>query len=243
MPRLRWAGLLLLLVLAAACEAASARMLVAYFSAPGNVQRRAKVRETCKLRGIGTTVKFFVGRPLTDFTFGKGQGQRAAPEEIAMTKALREEQEKYGDLVACPMRDHYRELSDKMVCIADEALRMRANLLLKIDDDMCPRMEQIHKAAAMAGGKPLYAGRYLFQGTEYEVMAGANGTIAPFMSGVVFLLNRQALRLMFRRNRFDTILGFAEYGTTSDDANVGKWVARTHVPFSMPVLELGYPID
>jgi len=223
-----------------------ARVLVAYFSAPGNFERRMKVRNTCnfnlttaRARANYAKVRFFVGRPLTDFTFGKAQGQKAAKQEIDLEVALRKEQAKYGDLIACPMRDHYRELSDKMVCIADEALRTRANHLLKIDDDMCPRMDQVKKATSLAGGKPLYAGRYLWDGTEYDSMKGANGTTAPFQSGVIFLLNRKAVRLIFAENRFDTIL-FAEYGTTSDDANVGKWVARTYEEFAMPVLDLGY---
>ena len=73
-----------------------ARVLVAYFSAPGNFERRMKVRNTCnfnlttaRARANYAKVRFFVGRPLTDFTFGKAQGQKAAKQEIDLEVALR----------------------------------------------------------------------------------------------------------------------------------------------------------
>ena len=49
-------------------------------------------------------------------------------------------------------------------------------------------------------------------------------TVAPFM-GRGYVLSRELARTIFEVDRTHTVL-FQPYGTSSEDANVGKWVAH-----------------
>ena len=54
-------------------------------------------------------------------------------------------------------------------------------------------------------------------------MAGPDGTTAPFHSGPSYVLSSGLARSIFVRDRLHTTFFYA-YGSSSEDANVGKWV-------------------
>ena len=68
----------------------------------------------------------------------------------------------------------------------------------------------------------IYLGNYLFKGTEYTIMQGSDGTTAPFMSGWVFGLSQNLAKTIVKDWMHSILV--APYGTSSDDANLGKWV-------------------
>merc|ERR1712232_1449503 len=95
----------------------------------------------------------------------------------------------------------------------------------KIDDDWCPSIGVVVDAIKQNDGGPSkarYLGQYLWRGDEYPIMLGPDGTKAKFMTGVGFILSRGLAKSMFVDDLVHTLL-FAPYGTTSDDANIGKW--------------------
>eukprot|EP00035_Acanthoeca_spectabilis_P000177 m.71501 g.71501 ORF g.71501 m.71501 type:complete len:120 (-) comp10070_c0_seq4:66-425(-) len=69
----------------------------------------------------------------------------------------------------------------------------------------------------------LYAGTYHWMGTEYSIMKGPTGIIAPFMSGWCSFLSRELMGFIVDKDWPHTVM-VGNYGTTSDDANTGKWV-------------------
>jgi len=72
-------------------------------------------------------------------------------------------------------------------------------------------------------GSELYAGSYLNKGTEYESMKGVHGETAPFMSGFCTIFSHGLLKSILETDWTHTVL-YSDYGTSSDDANGGKWV-------------------
>ncbi|XRB05697.1 hexosyltransferase [Pycnococcus provasolii] len=54
-------------------------------------------------------------------------------------------------------------------------------------------------------------------------MRGADGSVAPFMSGAVYGLSIGLAASIIRDVRIHT-MSYLLYGTSSDDANMGKWV-------------------
>eukprot|EP00929_Paragymnodinium_shiwhaense_P078064 TRINITY_DN4038_c0_g3_i1.p1 TRINITY_DN4038_c0_g3~~TRINITY_DN4038_c0_g3_i1.p1 ORF type:complete len:115 (-),score=8.49 TRINITY_DN4038_c0_g3_i1:419-763(-) len=76
----------------------------------------------------------------------------------------------------------------------------------------------------------MYGGTYKFKGDEYKSMVGPDNTTAPFFSGHAYWLSSRLASVIFSADRLHTFL-FDSYGTSSEDANVGKWVqyaARRH---------------
>jgi hypothetical protein len=204
-------------------------MLVAYLSGSARkfAERRAQVRTSCfpKIREAGVDVKFFVGRP-SHITPGshESQGARATQEEIDDAEALLQESEEHGDIVIVPFRDMYRDLSDKVTHIFQRGVALGYDVVLKIDDDMCPS-DMSHINAVTREMKPeqgYYIGQYEWAGSEYPGMIGPDGSTAKYMSGVCFLLSRVLSEKIFLEDEVHTML-FAPYGTDSDDANMGKW--------------------
>lgn len=228
-------------------------LFVAYLSAPGNFERREKVRHRCfyHIKAAGASVKFFIGRPSqVNVPITNDQGQLATDSEAQLAKRLQAESDKYQDIVISPFRDTYRDLTDKVAFLFRYGIdEVKAQNVLKIDDDWCPDMRKVLGAAKKTKpGLARYVGQYLFKGTEYPSMKGRDGTIAPFMTGVGFMLSASLIRAIFFDDLVHSLL-FAPYGTSSDDANVGKWVQyakRKHpeLKFSLEVVpNLVWAID
>jgi hypothetical protein len=227
-------------------------LFVGYLSAPDNFERRATVRQKCfpSIKAAGYDVKFFIGRPNEiGPPIENGQGQRATDYEAEMATKLQDESDKNGDIVITPFRDAYRDLTDKVAFLFRYALQENAQNVLKIDDDMCPDMSVVVKVSkTTTPSQARYIGQYLWNGDEYEIMKGPDGTKSKFMTGVGFILSAKLARTIFYDDLVHTLL-FAPYGTSSDDANVGKWydyAVRKHpkVKFSEEVFEgLATPIE
>lgn len=143
-------------------------------------------------------------------------------------KALLAEYDTYGDMVIVPARDAYTEQTPKMLCVLQTfCQQFRAPYLVKQDDEFGMRFEQVQALIAehekSYPGQELYAGTLSFIGTEYDVMRGPDGTIAPFFGGPFFLVSRRLACLIGQEDYAHSALK-SFYGTSSDDANVGKWV-------------------
>lgn len=212
--------------IATSSYAAGKLLFVAYLSAPSNMDRRAAVREKCfpSIRAAGYDVKFFIGRPNDESNpISRAQGQVATQLESDLAGSLQEESEKYGDVVITPFRDAYRDLTDKVSFLFRYGLQAGAQNILKIDDDWCPDMMRVQSACdAIIPSQAHYIGQYLWEGNEYDIMKGRDGTVAKFMTGVGFILSASLARAIFYDDLVHTLL-FAPYGTSSDDANIGKW--------------------
>merc|ERR1711972_544978 len=151
------------------------------------------------------------------------QGQRATQMEADTAKQLQDESDRWGDIVIVPFRDTYRDLTDKVAFLFRYALQQGVDNVLKIDDDWCPDMNVVVPVCKQTKtSQARYVGQYLWNGDEYEIMKGRDGTKAKFMTGVGFILSAALARVMFYDDLVHTLL-FAPYGTSSDDANIGKW--------------------
>lgn len=104
-----------------------------------------------------------------------------------------------------------------------------AEYIVKPDDDKCINVARFHAMVRQHEkkneGKELYGGIYGFKGDEYESMKGPHGEIAPFASGHVIVLSRGLARILVGPEWMYNILK-VNYGTSSDDANLGKMIAR-----------------
>lgn len=209
-------------------ESPRKKVLIAYLSATDNYKRRRNVREHCLSDALieGIDYKFFVGRPsfITPDSH-RSQGAPATPKEIEVAKALEEEQRIHGDIVVVPFRDMYRDLTDKVTNLMRYGVSQGYANIFKIDDDMCPNVSSVlHHANQSGPGLAYYTGDYLWHGDEYPQMAGPDGTVRPYYSGVCFMVSGDLARIIFEDEADHTLL-FAPYGTDSDDANMGKWFA------------------
>jgi len=201
-------------------------IFVAYLSAVRNREKRDILRHTC-LRDVashGLPYRFFVGRPnFPDRTHHRSQGSQATDREKQVVKQLEEEQAMYGDLRVIPFLDQYKDLSDKVAGIFDYALDAGYDMVLKIDDDMCPTPKMLPELLRRSRQREaLYAGSYLWQATEFPAMRGADGNTTPYFSGVCYAVSGTLGSIIWKENAFNTALWQA-YGTDSDDVNMGKW--------------------
>jgi len=155
---------------------------------------------------------------------------RATADEIAAVKRVVAEAEAEGDIVPVWGWERYQDLNKKVARIFEDGVATGADFVAKVDDDTCLRPRRLLRTLrdwrrTRKPGAELYLGRYLFKGTEYEAMRGADGTIAPFQSGTAVVLSANLARTIFDVDRLYTTF-FQPYGTSFDDANLGKWVQR-----------------
>lgn len=184
-----------------------------------------------RYRDAGVQYRFFVGRPLlpgNDRTAHR-QGTKDPLKMREAERSLHEESDKFGDISVLAIRDAYMDISHKLLGILNYGfLRTKARYILRHDDEYCVNLTvalgiiDAHETGDMSGSE-LYAGTYMFRGDEYKAMKGAEGEIAPFMSGWCTIFSRGLLKYILETDWTHTVL-FATYGTSSEDANSGKWV-------------------
>lgn len=145
-------------------------------------------------------------------------------------EAIRDEVDLHGDIELLGFRDIYTDKTFKMVALMRYGVeRIRAKYIIEHEDDYCVRistLQDVLKEHESEGAQrdELYGGTLMFRGNEYEeLMKGADGKITPFMSGHCVVLSRGLVRYILDVDWKHTVL-FANYGTSSDDANVGRWV-------------------
>ena len=168
------------------------------------------------------------------------QGQLATEKEIMISKQLLQEDEEFQDILITPNRDYYRDKTEKMMSWLREAVQMDVDYILKTDDDYCVNLtrtfELIEQHEQTYKGAELYLGYDIWNGNERNMMKGPHGETAPFASGWVYGLSRRlAVAIVQDWNRH---LLKAAYGTSSDDANLGKMVAFVDKKYNMPVRRL-----
>jgi len=177
--------------------------------------------------GTACDIHFFIGQPNDPHAAtsrqGHEQGVLATHFEIDLAHSLQNESDLFGDIHMLPMRDSYFDLPSKTLSILRLGVQSRAETVLKIDDDRCPDMA---KVLAIASSTPhnvaRYVGHYEWNGTEYEIMKGADGSTTPYMSGPGYLLSRALARAVALDNINHSVL-YMPYGSSSEDVDMGKW--------------------
>ena len=178
--------------------------------------------------GPRCAIRFYIGQPndptqAAQRARGHAQGALATADEIAAAERLQGESDEFGDMQMIPMRDMYNDLPDKTLAIVQHGALSGARAVVKLDDDMCP---DISKVLNIARKTPSNVARYvgidLWKGTEYKSLQGADGSIAHYMSGPVYLLSAALAKAVAIDDINHSVL-FMKYGTSSEDVNMGKW--------------------
>ena len=198
---------------------------------PKYLERRQRWRQSgCadRYRDAGIAYRFFVGAPLQEghSLHGHNQGGVATKAATQIAEALLAEAERHGDMVVLPLRDVYMDLSHKTLSIMRYGYRRtNASFIGTHDDEYCLKIPAVRaiEGAERQHGQLLYAGNYLWAGTEYKSMTGPSNWTAPYFSGHGYFLERRLVKLAVIRNWDEAVL-HQRYGTTADDANMGKWV-------------------
>jgi len=213
-------------------------MFIGIKSSPlANYRKRRDVwrNSSCaqRYRNAGVEYRFFVGRPLLEGNDRTQhiQGGKDPPELREAEDALLAESDEFGDIEFLAIRDTYMDLTHKLLGILKYAFHSTSALyIVQHDDEFCMDLDVafgiINKHKQERGenhGFELYAGNYMFLGNEYPTMKGADGKMAPFMSGWCSIFSRGLLQYILEIDWTHTVLS-ASYGTTSEDANAGKWV-------------------
>lgn len=185
----------------------------------------------------GIEWKFFVGVPLTDGRSlqGHNQGAYATEEETRLAHNIIAENRKHGDMHILPMRDQYMDISNKLIGIMAYGYWFtNATFIGAHDDEYCLDAKKTLALASHTEGQLLYGGHYKWTGTEYEGMTGPSGMVAPYFNGYALFLERELVRYAIIRN-WDKVVLHQEYGTSADDANMGKWVALAKQKYGLNV--------
>lgn len=206
-------------------------MLVFTLSHPLGAISRNQQRELCRPLYDSHKIKHFfvVGKPSYDDRPRDEhvQGQLYTVKEQRAALELMTEHEKFGDIVITPNRDYYRDISEKLMSSLKYSVEQGVDYILKTDDEYCIDINVAKRLITEARRKDpnneIYMGHNLFDGTEYSLMKGADGTIAPFMSGWVLGVSYNLASTIVQEDWVHSMM-VAHYGTSSDDANLGKWV-------------------
>mmetsp|Transcript_15246 Transcript_15246/g.26046 ORF Transcript_15246/g.26046 Transcript_15246/m.26046 type:complete len:300 (+) Transcript_15246:88-987(+) len=151
-------------------------LAISFVSAPGHSQQRSKLRREClpKVESecasyvssstsssssssllSSCSIKFYIGQPndiSTQISLQiKGsfvsQSDPYPAFESQMADSIRRESIEHGNLVILPMRDTYRDLTNKVIFMMRHALeKERAQYVLKIDNDHCPDTRRLLEA-------------------------------------------------------------------------------------------------
>ena len=209
-------------------SASNITMIVFTHSRPSGRNARDKQRSFCRplYERYGIKHMFSVGKP----SFASRprdshvQGELPTEEEISVSRNLMEEHKQHGDIFLTPNRDHYRDKSEKLLSSLRYTVEQDVDFILKTDDEYCIDIDLVKQLVRARQGtrNEIYLGNYLWKGTEYTIMQGSDGTIAPFMSGWVFGLSQNLAKTIVKDWMHSILV--APYGTSSDDANLGKWV-------------------
>eukprot|EP00747_Dinoflagellata_sp_TGD_P163889 gnl/TRDRNA2_/TRDRNA2_183084_c0_seq1.p1 gnl/TRDRNA2_/TRDRNA2_183084_c0~~gnl/TRDRNA2_/TRDRNA2_183084_c0_seq1.p1 ORF type:complete len:590 (-),score=74.45 gnl/TRDRNA2_/TRDRNA2_183084_c0_seq1:25-1794(-) len=221
-------------------------LFIGIFSGTTNYRRRDAQRKQCipEYRKHGVAYKFFIGRPshiadTSRATAGFWAAQQAALQKVPVSKGmlatdferntslvLLQENEEYGDIQLIPVRDHYRDKTDKQFHIFRHGLRREESLLAKVDDDACLNVTLLRSIYAQHGfteGAEIYGGSTYFRGDEYTRMIGTDGSKAPFFSGHIEILSRKLARAIYEDNS-NYVMAYQVWGSSSEDSNLGKLV-------------------
>uniref|UniRef100_A0A7S2PNY4 Hexosyltransferase n=1 Tax=Skeletonema marinoi TaxID=267567 RepID=A0A7S2PNY4_9STRA len=220
------------------------KIFVFTLTKPSGNEARKIQREVCRplYDRHGIKHMFAVGKPSYDSRPPDAhiQGQLATQEEIRVSQELLRESEQYKDILVTPNRDYYRDINEKLLSSMRYAVDQGFDFILKTDDEYCVDIDVVKELIRERQGNSqddIYMGIHRFNGDEYENMKGSDGTIAPFMSGWIIGLTRNLASTIVGEGWVHSML-VAPYGTSSDDANLGKWVDWATRKYNMTVQHL-----
>jgi len=238
-------------------------LAISFVSAPGHSQQRSKLRREClpKVESecasyvssstsssssssllSSCSIKFYIGQPndiSTQISLQiKGsfvsQSDPYPAFESQMADSIRRESIEHGNLVILPMRDTYRDLTNKVIFMMRHALeKERAQYVLKIDNDHCPDTRRLLEAitdsmrtTSSEEEDALYMGDFLFP---------RMGLDPPFFSGAAYVLSSALARAIFfdddNGGEGDAALWFISYGSYAEDLNVGRWYEQARARY------------
>lgn len=141
---------------------------IGIMSHPDNFERRAKLRNQCfpRYSAAKATYKFFVGRPSEKDggTILTAQGQHATFNERTSASRVLNESRLEKDIVFLPVREHYRDTTDKVIGMYRHMIEDGADVLAKVDDDMCIDAEAVRQDVRAAESATIYGGTHHFEG-------------------------------------------------------------------------------
>ena len=214
-------------------------VFVAIKSAPGNLERRQRVRRC--MEASRTPYKFFVGVPLSKGheLLAHNQGGHNTAEEKRVELDLIAEQDAHGDIRALSMRDAYMNLPNKLLGVLTYAYYVSgAEYLVVHDDDYCLDGKALARALAKhrCCARHFYAGTHMWRGTEYASMRGPANMVAPYFSGGYgTILSRGLVWNLVRPETWLRHVMWGNYGTSADDCDLGKWVLMAKRMFNISV--------
>lgn len=199
-------------------------------SGPSLIEGRQRQRKHCfhSYRKHNITSTFVVARPSFDDRphNAHAQGQHGTTKEHALSEMLLNESNQYNDMLLLQHRDYYRDMTDKMLAYFKyDYTHVNSKYVFKTDDEYCLNIPNVLKVLEThkKSSNELYVGYYMFKGTEYERMKGPHGEIARFASGAALGISRGLVENIVNTNWAHSSL-YHIYGTSSDDANLGKWI-------------------
>ena len=111
-------------------------MFVFTHSRPSGGNARDKQRSFCRplYERYGIKHMFSVGKPSFDSRPRDShvQGELPTEEEISVSRNLMEEHKQHGDIFPTPNRDHYRDLSEKLLSSLRYAVEQDVDFILKL---------------------------------------------------------------------------------------------------------------
>jgi len=212
-----------------------ARIFLGIKSAPSDKYRKRREvwrNSDCpkKYRAANISYAFFMGMPLDpghDLT-GHNQGGLETAHERALEEELIAESATYEDIQFLMFRDVYMDLPNKLMGILSNIYyKSDSEYIGEHDDDYCVEPQVILVTIAeqkKSRNAELWIGAYLFKGDEYASMKGPNNMTAQYFSGNGAIMSRGLVKPIVVDN-FPLVVQHGEYGTVSDDANLGKWVS------------------
>lgn len=196
--------------------------------------RRNRWRESgcaAEYEKAGIQFAFFLGIPLDeghDLT-SHDQGGYATEREQDLAQALFNESQAKMDIEFVPMREAYADLSDKLLAILRHGyFNTDATYFGEHDDEFCVDPSSLLSEVNDCNknkedGEECWVGSYWFQGDEYDSMKGVDGSLAGYFSGYGSLMSRGLAKYVVDVDYAHSAL-HAPYGTSADDANLGKWI-------------------
>lgn len=210
---------------------------------------REKQRKHCfpNYKKHNVSAKFVVARPSFDSRahHAHAQGQQGTTKEHEVSEKLLNESNYYSDILLLQHRDYYRDMTDKMLgYLKYDYTNVQSRYVFKTDDEYCLDIARVLQILDKYknSSKELYIGYYMFKGTEYESMKGPHGEIARFASGAALGISRGLVQNIVDTNWVHSSL-YHIYGTSSDDANLGKWIQYANMDTEYIVDNIKYTIE
>jgi hypothetical protein len=209
------------------------QMIILIHSGAAFREQRDRQRNVCvpEYKDAGIPHFFVVGIPSFDDrrVDAHSQGQLPTVKETNVSMMLLDEYKMYGDIWVTPNRDYYRDMNEKLLGVLKYGVEKGADYIIKPDDDYCVSLAALNQTIINHekehADSELYAGTNYWVGTEYQSMQGPHGETSPFMSGAIIVISRKLAEILVGPDWVPNVLRGA-YGTSSDDANLGKMIDR-----------------